>query len=109
MPNAHQPEQLALPSIPLPPFAPKWPSPHGLEHVALELFLAGEFVTVEQFRQLTDSTQLPVFVSRLKKMGWPVNGYIVPSPVRRKKNRHAGVWHLPKKYITQVQAVEVSA
>ena len=106
LPNAaHQPQQLELPAIPLPPFAPKWPSPRGLEHVALELFLAGEFVTVERFRQLTDSTELPAFVYRLKRLGWPVKRHIVPSPVRRKKDRHTGVWFLPKKHIEQAQAI----
>lgn len=106
LPNATQPpQQLELPSIPQPPFAPRWPSPHALEHTALELFLAGEFVTVERFRQLADSTELPVFVGRLKKLGWPLARFIVPSPVRRKKNRHAGVWFLPKKYIEQAQAI----
>ena len=106
LPNATQPpEQLALPSIPLPPFAPKWPSPRAIEYVALELFLAGEFVTVEQFRQLTDSTQLPVFVGRLIRFGWPIDKFTAPTPSRRNRNRHAGVWFLPKKYIEQAQAI----
>ena len=101
--GAQPPEQLALPSIPLPPFAPKWPSPHGLEHVALELFLAGEFVDVARFYALTDSTELRTIVSRLIRLGWPLKKHFAPSPVRRNKHRHAGDWFLPKKYIEQAQ------
>ena len=106
LPDVTQPpQQMELPAIPLPPFAPRWPSPRSLEHTALELFLSGEFVTVEQFRQLTESTELRVAVLRLKALGWPVKRHIVPSPARRNKNRHAGVWFLPKKYIEQAQAI----
>lgn len=97
LPHATQPpQQMELPTIPLPPFAPRWPSPRALEHTALELFLSGEYVTAEQFRQLTDSTELRVFVLRLIRLGWPIKRHIVPSPVRRNRNRHAGVWFLPK-------------
>lgn len=53
------PEQLALPNIPPPPFAPRWPGIYTIDHTALEMFLAGEFVGVERFRQTTDSTRLP--------------------------------------------------
>ncbi len=97
------PEQLSLPSIPPPPFAPRWPSIRTNERLALTLFLAGEFLTVERFRQLTDSTRLPAAVRRLRTLGWPVSSAHVPEPGRRNKNRHAAVYHLPKKYIAQVQ------
>lgn len=97
------PEQLSLPSIPPPPFAPRWPSIRTNEHIALELFLAGEFLNVERFRQLTDSTRLPATVRRLKNMGWPITAAHVPEPGRRNQHRHAAVYHLPKKYIAQVQ------
>lgn len=104
--GAHQPEQLSLPAIPLPPFAPRWPSLRCMEYTALELFIAGEYVNVERFRQLTDSTQLAVAVGRLKRMGWPIEKFTVPEPSRRNRNRHAAVWFLPKKYTEQVQTVE---
>ena len=97
------PEQLALPNIPPPPFAPRWPNLGTLEHMALTLFLAGEFLNVETFRRLSDSTRLPAVVGRLKALGWPVSSAIVPEPSRRNRNRHAAVFHLPKKYIAQVQ------
>ena len=100
---SHVPEQLSLPSIPPPPFAPRWPSIRTNERLALTLFLAGEFLTVERFRQLTDSTRLPAAVRRLRTLGWPVSSAHVPEPGRRNKNRHAAVYHLPKKYIAQVQ------
>lgn len=104
LPEAHHlPEQLALPSIAPPPFAPRWPSIRTNEHIALELFLAGEFLNVERFRQLTDSTRLPATVRRLKNMGWPITAAHVPEPGRRNQHRHAAVYHLPKKYIAQVQ------
>jgi len=102
------PVQMDLPAIPLPPFAPRWPNMGTGDYTALELFIAGEFVTVERFRQLTESTRLPAVVGRLKKLGWPIERYMVPEPSRRNRSRRAGVWHLPKKYIEQVQAVEVS-
>ena len=106
--DTHQPEQLSLPAIPLPPFAPRWPNPHTNDYIALELFLAGEFVNVERFRQLTDSTQLAVAVGRLKRMGWPIERRLVPEPSRRRKSRQTGLWFLPKKYRAQVQAMEAS-
>ena len=109
LPHATEPpQQLELPAIPLPPFAPRWPSLCCMDYTALELLIAGEFINVERFRQLTDSTRLPAVVDRLKKLGWPIECQIVPEPSRRNRNRHAGVWFLPKKYIAQVQAVEVS-
>ena len=97
------PEQLSLPTIAPPPFAPRWPSIRSNEHLALELFLAGEFLTVERFRLLTDSTRLPAAVRRLKTMGWPVSSAHVPEPGRRNQHRHVAAYHLPKKYIAQVQ------
>lgn len=93
-----QMQQLSLPTIAPPPFAPRWPGIHTLDHAALELFLAGEFLTVERFRQLTDSTRLPAVVDRLKKLGWPLQDDTVPEPSRRCRRRHVSVWHLPKKY-----------
>lgn len=96
-------KQLSLPTIAPPPFAPRWPSIHTLDFAALELFLAGEFLTVERFRQLTESTRLPAVVDRLKRLGWPVNVDTVPEPSRRNRQRHAGVWHLPKKYSAMLQ------
>lgn len=103
------PVQMDLPAIPLPLFAPRWPNTGTDDYTALELFVAGEFVTVERFRQLTDSTRLPATVSRLKRMGWPIERYMVPEPSRRNRSRRAGVWHLPKKYIEQVQVSPVQA
>lgn len=92
------PEQLALPNIPPPPFTPRWPGIHTIDHTALEMFLAGEFVGVERFRQTTDSTRLPAVVDRLKKLGWPISVDTVPEPSRRRRDRHVGVWHLPRQY-----------
>lgn len=108
LPHAPQPpQQLELPSIPLPPFAPRWPNMGTGDYTALELFIAGEFVTVERFRQLTESTRLPAAVGRLKKLGWPIDKVTVPEPSRRNRSRHVAVFHLPKKYIQQVPASAV--
>lgn len=103
------PEQMNLPAIPLPPFAPRWPNMGTNDYTALVLFLAGEFVNVERFRQLSDSTRLPAVVSRLKGLGWPIERLTIPEPSRHNRNRFAGVWHLPKKYIEQMQASPVQA
>lgn len=103
------PVQMDLPAIPLPLFAPRWPNMGTVDYIALELFIAGEFLTVERFRQLTDSTRLPASVDRLKKLGWPIERFRVPEPSRRKRSRYAGLWYLPKKYIEQVQASPVQA
>lgn len=96
-------KQLCLPAIPEPPFAPRWPGIHTIDFTALELFLAGEFVTVDRFLKLTDSTRLPAVVDRLKKLGWPLDDDTVPEPSRRSRRRHVSVWHLDKKYSAMAQ------
>lgn len=107
--GAQPPQQMELPAIPLPPFAPRWPSLRSIEYTALELFLAGEFVNVERFRQLTQSTKLPVAVGRLKhRMGWPIEKFTAPEPSRRNRNRYAGVWFLPQRYIEQAKAARAA-
>lgn len=101
--NSH-PNQLSLPEMPPPPFAPRWPNPGTLDDIALRLFLEGEYLNVEWFRQLTDSTRLPASVERLKRLHWPLEKVIVPEPSRRRRDRTAAVFFLRKQYIQQLGA-----
>lgn len=97
--------QLTLPTIEPPPFAPIWPKPNNLSSLALQLFLEGKRLDHPTFMSLSGSWRLAAVVNTLKKLGWPIAVTDIPAPSDSCVYREIGLYHLPSHYAEMALAM----
>lgn len=87
--------QLCLPTIEPPPFAPIWPKANTLHSTALQMFLEGKRLDHPSFNEMTGSWRLAAVVKTLKKLGWPIATSRIPAPSANSPQREIALYRLP--------------
>ena len=74
-------------------FSPRLPNPSTKEGMALDILLAGEYLTQPKFLEVTKSWRLAASIHRLIKVfGWAIESHDIPAPCFESPNRHISMY-----------------